>query len=454
MPSRRDHDPVVVTELDSEVQATRTALDQVYLVCQRDERLDVLPLADGGEVVIGRTEGTLLVESPRVSRRHARITLLSGALEVEDLGSRNGTRLGAAVLHGEKRAAAGGDVVKVGPLVIVIARADRALAWSATPSAPAVADEEDDATGGEAVVVADRAMSALHDVVGRLATTNATVLITGETGTGKEVIADRLHALSPRAKGPFVRINCASVPEALLESELFGHEKGAFTGADRRRAGHFEAASDGTLLLDEIGELPLAVQARLLRVLERRAVTRLGSSDETPVDVRIVCATHRNLEQDVQSGRFRRDLFYRISTFTLEVPPLRDRPTEILLLADAFLRRLAAAAGKKAPALSGEAAGLLLAHEWPGNVRELRNAMEHAVVMADGDIVLPSHLPKAVRGAPAAAPAAMTDTLEEAERQAIAAALAAEQDNRTRAAKRLGVSRRALIYKMIKYGLR
>ena len=303
-------------------------------------------------------------------------------------------------------------------------------------------------------MVADRAMSALHDVVGRLAPTNATVLITGETGTGKEVIADRLHALSPRAKGPFVRINCASVPEALLESELFGHEKGAFTGADRRRAGHFEAASDGTLLLDEIGELPLAVQAKLLRVLERRAVTRLGSSDETPVDVRIVCATHRNLEQDVQSGRFRQDLFYRISTFTLEVPPLRDRPTEILLLADAFLRRLAAAAGKKAPALSGEAAGLLLAHGWPGNVRELRNAMEHAVVMADGEFVLPSHLPKAVRGAPAAAPAAMRDTLEEMERQAIAAALAAERDNRTRAAKRLGVSRRALIYKMIKYGLR
>jgi len=426
----------------------------VYLVCQRDERLDVVPLAEGGDVLIGRTEGTILVDSPRVSRRHARIALSAGVLTVEDLGSRNGTRVGAVVLHGDARIAAGGDTVKVGPLVVVIARADRALAWSAPSAARSIADEEDDASGGEAVVIADRAMSALHDVVARLAPTASTVLITGETGTGKEVIADRLHAQSPRAKGPFVRINCASVPEALLESELFGHEKGAFTGADRRRVGHFEAASGGTLLLDEIGEMPFGVQAKLLRVLERRALVRVGSSDEIPVDVRILCATHRNLEQDVRSGRFRQDLFYRISTFTLEVPPLRERPTEILLLADAFLRRFAAATGKSAPALSGEAAGLLLAHGWPGNVRELRNAMEHAVVMADGHIVLPAHLPKASRGVGSAAPVAMRDTIEEMERQAIAAALAAEGDNRTRAAKRLGVSRRALIYKMIKYGLR
>ena len=453
MPSRRDSEPVV-TELDSEVDPARASMDQVYLVCQRDERLDVVPLAEGGDVLIGRTEGTILVDSPRVSRRHARIALSAGVLTVEDLGSRNGTRVGAVVLHGDARIAAGGDTVKVGPLVVVIARADRALAWSAPSAARSIADEEDDASGGEAVVIADRAMSALHDVVARLAPTASTVLITGETGTGKEVIADRLHAQSPRAKGPFVRINCASVPEALLESELFGHEKGAFTGADRRRVGHFEAASGGTLLLDEIGEMAFGVQAKLLRVLERRALVRVGSSDEIPVDVRILCATHRNLEQDVRSGRFRQDLFYRISTFTLEVPPLRERPTEILLLADAFLRRFAAATGKSAPALSGEAAGLLLAHGWPGNVRELRNAMEHAVVMADGHIVLPAHLPKASRGVGSAAPVAMRDTIEEMERQAIAAALAAEGDNRTRAAKRLGVSRRALIYKMIKYGLR
>jgi DNA-binding NtrC family response regulator len=453
MPSRSDRDPVE-TELDPEVSETPAALGQVYLVCQHDERLDVHSLAEGSDVVIGRTEGTLLVDSPRVSRRHARIALEKGVLLVEDLGSRNGTRLGAAVLHAEKRAALGGDVVKVGPLSLVIARADRALSWSTPPPARTEDADDDDATGGEAVIVADRAMSALYEVVGRLAAAMSTVLVTGETGTGKEVIADRLHARSPRAKGPFVRINCASVPEPLLESELFGHEKGAFTGADRRRAGHFEAASGGTILLDEIAEMPLAVQAKLLRVLERRAVVRVGSSAETPVDTRILCATHRDLEREVQAGRFRQDLFYRISTFTLEVPPLRRRPTEILLLADAFLRRFAAAGGKPAPMLSHEAAMLLSAYAWPGNVRELRNAMEHAVVMTDSGIVTPLQLPRSLRGTSDAAPAAMRDALDDVERQAIIAALAAEADNRTRAAKRLGMSRRALIYKMIKYALR
>jgi len=456
MPPRRPSEPVV-TEVDPEVEPAREALDQVYLVCRRDERLDVVPVGEGGEVVVGRTEGTLLVDSARVSRRHARIALRGGRLEVEDLGSRNGTRVGSAVLRGEKREAGGGDVIKVGPLVIVVARADRALAWaspSVAPPPPGDEQDDDDATGREATVVADPAMLALHRVVERLAATTSTVLVVGETGTGKEVVAERIHRRSPRAGGAFVRINCASMPEALLESELFGHEKGAFTGADRRRAGHFEAASGGTLLLDEIGEMPLPVQAKLLRVLERRAVVRLGSSEETPVDVRILCATHRDLERDVQCGRFRQDLFYRISTFTLEVPPLRERPTEVLLLADAFLRRFAAQAGKRAPGLSGEAAQRLLVHAWPGNVRELRNAMEHAIVMAEGDVVQPDHLPKGLRGGEAKAAPPMRDALEDAERSAIAAALAAENDNRTRAARRLGISRRALIYKMIKYGLR
>ncbi len=446
----------VETELDPEVEPSRETLDQVYLVCRSDDRLDVVPVSEGGEVVVGRTEGTLRVESPRVSRQHARIALRGGRLEVEDLGSRNGTRVGSVVLRGEKSVAGSGDVIKVGPLVIVVARADRALAWSrpsAPPPPPVDERDDDDATGREAIVVADPAMLALHKVIERLAATTSTVLVVGETGTGKEVVAERIHRRSPRAGNPFVRINCASLPEALLESELFGHEKGAFTGADRRRAGHFEAADRGTLLLDEIGEMPPSTQAKLLRVLERRAVVRLGSSEETPVDVRILCATHRDLERDVENGRFRQDLFYRISTFTLEVPPLRERPTEVLLLADAFLRRFAADAGRRPPALSGDAAGRLFAHVWPGNVRELRNAMEHAVVMAEGDAVLPEHLPKGLRGDAKAAPP-MRDALEEAERQTIAAALAAENDNRTRAAKRLGISRRALIYKMIKHGLR
>jgi transcriptional regulator with PAS, ATPase and Fis domain len=462
MPSRGDSDPLM-TEVDPTVGpeqpgSTPAPHAQVYLVCRQDARLDVVPLAEGGELVVGRTEGAIRVDSPRVSRRHAVFALRGGTLSVEDLGSRNGTRAGPAVLRSERRPLAGGDVVAVGPLVIVVARTDRDLAWS-PPVRPGGVDEQDDATGGEAIIVADAAMRALHKVVARLSATSTTVLITGETGTGKEVIADRLHAGSARAAGPFIRINCASLPEALLESELFGHERGAFTGADRRRIGHFEAAAGGTLLLDEIGELPLSLQAKLLRVIEHRTVVRLGSSEETALDVRILCATHRNLEQEVAAGRFRQDLFYRISTFTLEVPPLRERPTEVLLLADAFLRRLSAAAGRDPPVLSGEAAGRLQAHTWPGNVRELRNAMEHAIVMADGGVILPAHLPKniwsvaSIASADAPAPP-MRDALEDVERQAIVAALAAENGNRTRAAMRLGISRRALIYKMIKYSLR
>jgi transcriptional regulator with PAS, ATPase and Fis domain len=453
MPGPRD-DPPIETELEPADEAAGAPLDIAYLVCRRDERLEVVALAQGEEAVVGRTEGTILVDSPRVSRRHARFTLQGGRLEVEDLGSRNGTRVGSTVLRGEKRTAGAGDVVKVGPLLVVVATADRALGWSAPAAPTAAQDADDDATGGEAVVVADPAMVALHKVIERVAPTAATVLVVGETGTGKEVIAERIHRRSPRAKKPFVRLNCASLPETLLESELFGHEKGAFTGADRRRAGHFEAASGGTLLLDEIGEMPPALQAKLLRVLESRAVVRVGSSVETPVDTRILCATHRVLEQEVAAGRFRQDLFYRIATFTLEVPPLRARPTEVLLLADAFLRRFAAAAGRPAPALSDEAARVLLAYAWPGNVRELRNAMEHAVVMTDAGVVSPEHLPRTLHGPGAPASAPMRDTIEDVERQAIVAALAAEGNNRTRAAKRLGISRRALIYKIIKHGLR
>ncbi len=465
MPSRGDSDPLV-TEVDPTVGPAPVGAGgaQAYLVCRQDARLDVVPLAEGSEVVVGRTEGEIRVDSPRVSRRHAAFALRGGTLSVEDLGSRNGTRVGPAVLRSERRELAGGDVIAVGPLVVVVARTDRDLAWSPPSTRPGPVDEQDDATGGEAIIVADAAMRALHKVVARLAATSTSVLITGETGTGKEVIADRLHAGSPRAAGPFIRINCASLPEALLESELFGHEKGAFTGADRRRIGHFEAAAGGTLLLDEIGEMPLSLQAKLLRVIEHRTVVRVGSSEEKALDVRILCATHRNLEQDVAAGRFRQDLFYRISTFTLEVPPLRERPTEVLLLADAFLRRLSAAAGRQPPVLSGEAAGRLQAHTWPGNVRELRNAMEHAMVMADGGVILPMHLPKNtwtaasiassanVSGAVPAPP--MRDAVEDVERQAIVGALAAENGNRTRAAARLSISRRALIYKMIKYQLR
>ncbi|MGH2899644.1 MAG: sigma 54-interacting transcriptional regulator, partial [Solirubrobacteraceae bacterium] len=224
------------------------------------------------------------------------------------------------------------------------------------------------------MVVGDAQMVRVYELVRKVADHPITVLVAGETGVGKEVIASALHAASSRRDGPLVRINCASMPETLLESELFGHEKGAFTGADRRKLGYFEAAHGGTLFLDEIGEMTPALQAKLLRVLEQRRVTRVGGTDEIEVDVRVVCATHRDLEAESRRGAFRTDLFFRISAFTIFVPALRDRPTEIELLAHHFLRQTAAQTRQRAPVLSPAALAALRRHAWPGNVRELRNA--------------------------------------------------------------------------------
>jgi transcriptional regulator with PAS, ATPase and Fis domain len=303
-------------------------------------------------------------------------------------------------------------------------------------------------------VLADRAMVKLFAVARRVAVAQSAVLVSGETGTGKELIAERIHRQSARGTGPFLRLNCASLPEALIESELFGHERGAFTGADRRRTGYFEAATGGTLLLDEIGEMPLNVQAKLLRVLERRAIVRVGGTEEVGVDVRIICATHRDLRREVEAGRFRQDLYYRISTFTLEIPPLRERPTEIVLLAELFAVRIARELGLPHPKLAADVIEALSAHAWPGNVRELRNTMEHAVVMANGVDVRREHLPALFNAVASPASPGMRGRVEDLERAELVSALAAEGGNRTRAAKRLGLSRRALLYKILKYGLR
>jgi DNA-binding NtrC family response regulator/pSer/pThr/pTyr-binding forkhead associated (FHA) protein len=310
------------------------------------------------------------------------------------------------------------------------------------------------------VVVADPAMTKVFAVAQRVAQTDTTVLVLGETGSGKELLAEQVHRHSRRAEKPFVRLNCASLPETLLASELFGHERGAFTGADRRKVGYFEAASGGTLLLDEIGELSLAMQVKLLRVLESRTVLRLGATSELPVDVRVICATHRDLALDVKEGRFREDLYYRVSAFTLRVPPLRERPTEIGLLAELFAKQMAERMGRPPPELSHAALAALTSHRWPGNVRELRNAIEHASVMGEGAEILPEHLPETLR-TPAApgeeevsSSSSVRDKLAQIERASILKALAHEGGNQTRAAKRLGMSRRALIYKMGKYGIK
>jgi transcriptional regulator with PAS, ATPase and Fis domain len=439
-------------ELDRAARPQPGPLRQAYLVCRLDDRFHVVSLDDGGEVVVGRApDAPIHVDSTLVSRSHARLRLQDGVLVVEDLGSRNGTRVNGDVLRGQARVLSTGGTIEVGPMEIVVARAERALDYEA-PVAP-----DDAACPAEGIIVADAAMRKLYDVLSRVSSTSATVLILGETGVGKEIVAEQIHRQSPRSAAPFLRLNCASVPEALLESELFGHERGAFTGADRRRAGYFEAASGGTLLLDELGEMPLSVQAKLLRVLERRTITRLGATEEVPVDVRILCATHRDLAQDIEAGSFRRDLYYRIATFTVQVPPLRERPTEIVLLAELFARRFAHEMGQPRPPLGRDAVALLLAHRWPGNVRELRNAMEYAVVMAGPAPIAAEHLPASLQAEASRAARPTTgvrDQLGEVERQAIVSAIAAEAGNHTRAAKRLGISRRALLHKLVKYNLR
>jgi transcriptional regulator with PAS, ATPase and Fis domain len=316
------------------------------------------------------------------------------------------------------------------------------------------------------IIVGDSQMARVYELVRKVADHAITVLVAGETGVGKEVIASAIHAASSRRDGPLVRLNCASMPETLLESELFGHEKGAFTGADRRKLGYFEAAHGGTLFLDEIGEMTAALQAKLLRVLEQRRITRVGGTDEIGVDVRVICATHRDLEAESNKGTFRPDLFFRISAFTIFVPALRDRAGEIEMLAQHFIRQCAGQTRQRAPVLSPAASLALRRHAWPGNVRELRNAIERAMVLHTSGVIGVEDLPDSIReggegravaqlaGTPVLTLDDMRDQIADMERATIAAVLESCNGSQTEAAKQLGISRRTLIYRMEKHGLK
>jgi DNA-binding NtrC family response regulator len=304
-------------------------------------------------------------------------------------------------------------------------------------------------------------MEDLLSTVARAAPTEATVLISGESGTGKELIARAVHMASPRARGPFVAVHCAALAESVLESELFGHERGAFTGADRARAGRFEAASGGTLFLDEVGEIPASAQVKLLRVLQERTVERVGSNASTRIDVRLIAATNRDLAEEIRAGRFREDLYYRLAVVKMFLPPLRNRREDIPRLVEHFIGKHAGAGTHPVNAISREGMEALLRYDFPGNVRELENIVQSAIVLCRTDVLTTDDLPPAVRRRAeeegmtyGSFEGSLPRRIERLERRLIAEALEAESGVQYRAAERLGISERTLRYKLEKYRMR
>ncbi len=306
----------------------------------------------------------------------------------------------------------------------------------------------------EGIVYRSQQMEEIIGLVKRVSQVDATVLIQGESGTGKELIARAIHARSPRRNGPFHAIDCGSIPESLLESELFGHTKGAFTGATSARKGLFEVTLGGTLLLDEVGELSLPVQVRLLRVLQEREVRPLGSDRAHKIDVRILAATNKDLQEEVNRGTFREDLFYRLNVISMRIPPLRERPDDILPLAELFLQNYAKKARRPPLRIDPAAANLLLRHRWSGNVRELENAMQRAVALASGDTLQVEDLPHATEEEPLAPPPPLDveGTLAEMEKRYILYVLNKQKGNRARTASVLGIGRNTLWRKLRSYG--
>ncbi len=309
----------------------------------------------------------------------------------------------------------------------------------------------------EGIIGESGPMLEVLSMVRRVAPSEATVLIRGESGTGKELIAQAIHHGSPRARGPLIKVNCAALPEALLESELFGHEKGAFTGATASRQGRFELANGGTIFLDEIGDLPLHLQAKLLRVLQEREYEKVGSSRPVKVNVRILAASHRPLEALIKAGQWREDLYYRLNVVTILLPPLRERRSDLSLLIDHFVRHFAEKNGKKIAGLTDAGRDILLRYDYPGNVRELENIIERAVVLTRDDVIGRGDLPITVQELEAIDDddePNLAIAVERVERRMIREALARFEGVQTRAAERLGISERALRYKLIKYGFR
>lgn len=324
----------------------------------------------------------------------------------------------------------------------------------------ALRDELAQNQGDSLLIGTSPRMQALYKDIGRVADRNVTVLILGESGTGKELVSWAIHRNSSRRDRPFIKINCATIPENLLESELFGHEKGAFTGADRRKPGKFELANRGTILLDEIGEISLSTQAKLLRVLQEKEFERVGGTETIKVDVRILAATNKDLARLAREGGFREDLYFRLNVVTMTVPPLRERREDIPLLANHFVQKFSGEFNKQITGFSQEAMDLLCSYEWPGNVRELKNACQRAVVMATAQVILPDDIPFSVQAGthgvetPVYTPGmTLKEIVADVERQVILKVLRENNWNRSATAEALGINRRSLYAKMKEYGL-
>ena len=320
-------------------------------------------------------------------------------------------------------------------------------------SVPDEVDEVEDVEPGSDVVGTSDRFREVLELAHRVAESDATVLVLGESGTGKEVIAREIHRASGRVRKPFVAVNCSAIPEGLLESELFGHEKGAFTGAVRQKKGRFEVADGGTIFLDEIGDMSAALQAKLLRFLQDHTLQRVGGSSDINVDVRMIAATNRDLDAAVADGSFREDLFFRLNVVSIVMPPLRDRAEDVPLLVEHFLRALAPA-GSKPKKMSPRAMRLAMDYGWPGNIRELENAIQRAVVLSRGETIFPEHMPakvQAVAGGESGDAPATGRTIRQVERDTIVKALKETSGNRTHAARILGISRRTLQNKIKEY---
>ncbi|HET9931194.1 MAG TPA: sigma 54-interacting transcriptional regulator [Polyangiaceae bacterium] len=462
---------------EREVGTRGAASRRLQLVVFWGEETAVFDLPLQGDVSIGRAEDNdVRIENPSVSRKHA-LLRIDDVLSIEDLGGSNGTCVkdarasrdptqtqGVRRLARARAEVAVGDSILLGTVCAVLRHVPEPPAHFPDPG-----DEPDaNSERPNGVVLRDPAMRAVYAEAYGAARATISVLILGETGVGKELLARAIHGRSPRAGGPFVSVNCAAFSESLLEAELFGYERGAFTGARDAREGLFEAANGGTLFLDEVGEATQATQAKLLRVVEERAVTRIGARRPRAIDVRIVSATNRDPIADSESGRFRKDLYFRLGGVVLTVPPLRQRPSDIEPLARAFAAAACSQLERGPVELAPETLERLQAYAWPGNVRELRNVIERAVILCADDRLREAQLPPAVRDATPLAAASADAThprppevdaasfkaeVKALDRERIVEALERASGNQTRAAQLLGISRRTLVSRLHEFDL-